>query len=538
MESRSEFNLERALRERRHTLIGRAGLDEGEALELESHLRDRIDELVEKGATPRQAFDVAVDELGAEQELGEDFAASRRRSGIPEIKRRLVPSLILNYLTVAGRVLRRGKAYAAISIAGLAVGIACCVILLLFVREELAFDRYNEHADRIYRLTSTTRANTPEFWAPELEAAFPEVELAVRVKNGSFGRGVFINGDRRESMQEGLIADARVFDVFSWNLKSGDASTALAAPYTMVVSEDLAKRYFGSVDVIGRVVTIAGMSNYSERTDYTVTGVFEPIPKTSHIQADFIVSMQTIVTLNDAGKWGTPFNWTNPTLKTYLLLDPLADPNALLTQIQALLKTRIADDRFTGANLILQPLLDIHLRSQLGWDFPGTGSIQNVYLMSLLAFFLLLIACVNFINLSTARSIQRAREVGMRKALGAARTQLVGQFLSEAFLQVGLATVIGIGIAELLRPSFQQITGRDIAVIGSLGFEFVFGLALIAAIVTLTTGVYPAMVLSRYQPADVLKSRRNDPPVGSHFRQGLVVFQFVISIMMGGMTFI
>lgn len=441
------------------------------------------------------------------------------------------PIMFTNYLKVALRNLRKQKGYAFISISGLAVGLACALLILLYVQDALRYDQYHENKERIHRLVKGNSANTPELWAPVLEEEVVGVAHAVRLMEGSFGSSNILvkNGDQKFFGDGALYADQAVFDVFTWPVILGDA-TALQQPFTMVVTESTARRYFGTTDVIGRFVSIQGLANSGNEREYTITGVMADTPTHTHIPFDFLLSFETVETLNNAGQWGTPLSWTNRMTKTYLLLQPNVAPEQVLAQLPDFLRRHIDSDRYNMEDGALQALTDIHLHSDLRAEFQPGGNVAYLYLFSALAGFILLIACVNFMNLATARSQQRASEVGMRKVLGAFRPQLVRQFLGEAVLYSLLALVLALILLEGMRPVFNQLSGQSIGWDWATHAPLLLLFVAVALGVGLLAGSYPALFLSAFQPIKVLKASATQGVRGAALRKGLVVFQFVVSI--------
>lgn len=442
------------------------------------------------------------------------------------------PIMFNNYLKVVLRNLRKQKGYAFISISGLAVGLACALLILLYVQDALRYDQYHANKDHIYRLVKGNSANTPELWAPVLGEEVAGVAHAVRLMDGSFGTSNILvkNEEQKFFGDAALYADQAVFDMFTWPLVLGDAETALQRPFTMVVTESTARRYFGTTDVVGRFVSIQGLANSGNEREYTITGVLADVPTHTHIPFDFLLSFETVETLNDAGQWGTPLSWTNRMTKTYLLLEPNVTPEHILAQLPDFLRRHIDSDRYNMEDGALQALTDIHLRSDLRAEFQLGGNLAYLYLFSALAGFILLIACVNFMNLATARSQQRASEVGMRKVLGAFRPQLVRQFLGEAVLYSLLALGLALILLEGMRPVFNQLSGQSIGWDWATQAPLLLLFLAVALGVGLLAGSYPAFFLSAFQPITVLKAGGARGVHGTALRKGLVVFQFVISI--------
>jgi len=431
--------------------------------------------------------------------------------------------MLKNYLTVALRTLRRRPGYAAINITGLAVGLACCLLIGLYILDELSYDRYHEHADRIVRMgvdfvvEGEVRKSdwTQGLLAPTMEADLPEVEHAVRLTSTT---QIFQIGGDLFQEERLVLADSTLFEVFTLPLRHGDAATALDAPNSLVLSTTLADTFFGTTDVVGRSVQ-------TEAYTLTITGVMEPMPEQSHARFDGAISLATA---EDPGWWYQ--NWFSVSFLTYALLHEGTDLDAFRAKLPAFLEGRAGEAMAEmGQRLVLhaEPLPNVYLRSDRG-DPAMRGSLVSLTIFAAVALFVLLIACVNFTNLATARSVDRAREVGMRKTLGAPRATVAAQFLMEAVLMSVAAFVVALAVAQLALPAFNQLTGKTLALSG-LG-PWLGAAAVLAVVVGLLAGAYPAFVLSGFEPAQVLKGRFASGREGVLLRRGLVVLQFGIAV--------
>ena len=440
-----------------------------------------------------------------------------------------------NYLKIAFRNLLKYKGYSAINIGGLAIGIACCLLITLWVMHELSYDRFHANADRIYRVAEIFRedgkiveesASIPFPAGPTLREAFPNLKAA-RFYQTFEKVPLLRHGDNSFYEPRLFFTDSTVFDIFSFELVQGNPKTALTAPFSIVLTESSRRKYFGNENPLGKIL------RFENQLDFTVTGVVRDVPATSHIQFDFLAALLNIGDLFRAS--GTTFGWRgwywNP-CHTYILLPPEYSRE----QFEALLPGFVQKhtDQRLRANLsfYLQPLTSIHLHSNLYQEMSVNGNERSVYLFAIIAVFILLLACINFMNLATARSIKRAKEIAVRKVVGAFRTQLVGQFLGESLLISFIAAFLAIILVELLLPTFTRISGSNLnlALFGLPKLFVVVGL--LAAIVGLIAGSYPALFLSSYLPVEGLWLKRN-PGAGTLtalFRKGLVVFQFCISI--------
>ena len=431
--------------------------------------------------------------------------------------------MIKNYLKVALRNLRKRKGYAFINVAGLAVGMACCLLIALFVRDERSYDRYHDKADRIFRLVDE-RARVGAPFAPALRDEFPEVEQAVRL-HPMFWTTPLLRAGEQGFYEDGIFfADSSLFDVFSFRLLRGNPETALAAPFSMVLTEAMAAKYFGNADPMGQVMA------YDNTHDYTITGIVEDTPVNSHFRFDFLASFSTLYELEDF--WGMPLTWVNPTAHTYLLLTDPAAAAALEARLPDFIIKHRGEAFRNGRTFRLQPLTDIHLTSHLQSEAEPNSDGAYLYIFSIIGLAVLLIACFNFINLATARSTERAREVGMRKVVGAHRRQLVRQFLSESMVMSAVAGLLAVGLVALFLPAFNALSGKALTMSAVAEGEMLAGLAAVVLFVGLVAGSYPAFVLVRFRPVAVLKGAFTRTSSGAQLRKGLVLVQFALSMML------
>ena len=440
--------------------------------------------------------------------------------------------MLHNYLSVALRNLRRHPAYSLINIAGLAIGMATCILILLYIQDELSYDRYHPHADRVYRIVddiesggqTVQTAGTPTAWGPALKRDFPEIELLVRMR-GTGSAWLVDLGNTIYYERKVIWAEPDLFKMFTIPLVSGDQSTALVEPYSMVISEDLAFKYFGAEDPVGRVV------NLDNRWDFTVTGVMKNIPTNSHMRPDMFVSYTTMNVIRswDLGDWEYHRN-----LYTYIRLGENVSPDEFEAKLPAFLE-RHAGDQYRESVMSLrpslQPLVDIHLYSNRESEHEPNGDVRYVALFMVIAFLILIIACINFINLATARSEMRAREVGVRKVMGANRFQLIRQFLGESVLMAGLAAIVAVILVQLALPGVNEIAGKQLE-LPLTDWTVLAGLALGTALIGLAAGSYPAAYLSGFLPAVVMKGNPETGKKGLGLRQFLVVIQFSMSIFL------
>ncbi|MFN0173130.1 MAG: ABC transporter permease [Saprospiraceae bacterium] len=449
--------------------------------------------------------------------------------------------MIQNYLKIALRNLLKHKGYSAINILGLAVGIACCLVILLFVVEELGHDRHWPNGERIYRMAlirkypdrQTGYAIIPPSYAGSAKKDFPEVEEAVRISDP--GGTVHVKWEDRVFEEKFLYgADSTFFKIFQVPMVKGDASTCLNQPKSLVMTESTARRYFGSAEAaIGKTVTLLG----NEPEPMNVTAVCADLPENVHFNFDLLAT-------NTGVRFWEQTNHISFAACTYLLLRPGADWKALEAKLPGLVDRYAAGEvernfgveyeqyvkAGNGWHYFLQPLRDIYLHSKLEAELKPTGSMALVTIFSIIAAFILLIACINFVNLATARSAERAREVGIRKALGSERHQLAGQFLTEAVVLSLLSAALAVGLVALLLPMFNDIANKKITLRDFFTGWSAVALPVLAIGVGLLAGSYPAGVLSGFRPVEVLKGSFSSTRRGMGLRNGLVVFQFAVSV--------
>ncbi len=426
--------------------------------------------------------------------------------------------MLKNHLKIALRTLRRHRGYVLINVIGLAIGVACCLLIVQFVRYELSYDRFHEKADRIYRIASdwgdfSIPTTNPPF-VRRLEASYPEIKQAwVNTYSG------LVSHEDRTFREGGIFfVNPAFFDVFTAPILQGAFKPD--RPLAALITPEMARKYFGDSDPIGRRLTV------DNQFELEVTGVVGTFPDNAHFHPDFLVSWATL----DAFQiFNYESAWGNNAIYTYLLFPPEIDPVSFAEELPAFIE-RQAGQNWNGAELILQPLTDIHLRSHHNDEIEPNGNVAYIYVLVAIAAFILLIACINFVNLATARSVDRAREVGVRKVAGADRSQLIRQFLSESLVLVSLAVFVAVGLVYAFLPWFKSLAARPIA-FDLLGDGFLIPVLVgFVLLVGLLAGVYPAIVLSSFRPAQVLKGSFARSGHGRMLRKGLVVFQFAISI--------
>ena len=404
-----------------------------------------------------------------------------------------------NYLKVSVRNILRNKGYSFINIAGLAVGMACCALIMLWVIDELSYDRYHENADNIYRVTYRFErpnynphfARSPYGYVNSLPEEYPEVLDLTRFHHDV--QIVIKNGDVKLNETRFYNTDPNVFDVFNFELLKGDPRTALAEPNSVILTKNAAKRYFGDADPMGKTITTIEVSTSNEK-DYRVTGILKDIPENSHFHVDFLASFDQPRTAN-VDEWNY----------IYILLKEGSDPKDLESRLPQFVAKYIPEEYAPMHILELQPLTDIHLHSHIDREIEPNGNILYVYIFSLVTVIILLIACINFINLSTARSSRRAMEIGLRKTIGSSRIQLIIYFLGESLLISLIALVVAILIIEISLPAFNNLAGKSMSFDPLVDWKYSAILASLFLVSGLIAGSYPALLLSSFKPVSVLK---------------------------------
>ncbi|WP_426295328.1 ABC transporter permease [Dyadobacter endophyticus] len=452
----------------------------------------------------------------------------RRRGGKTQYDQpfSLSPDMLKNYFKIAWRNIVRQKAYSLLNIAGLSIGMACSILILLWVQNELSYDRFHTRANQLFRLTCSAgdfkAAVSPAGMARGLQAQLPQVKGGVRMSKPS--PMLFEVGEKKVEEKRVFYADSNFLEVFSFPLLAGNTATALSDPGAILITEETARKYYGTADAVGKTMRINNHDNF------TIAGVLANTPSNSHLQFDAIIPMKTMASWNWDLKNDT---WGNFNFYTYLELDEKTAASGparqkLLQQIGKMFK---AHGETIKIDFQLQPLTDIHLHSNLQIDVPGHGNIQYVNVFFIVAIFILAVACINFMNLATARSERRAKEVGLRKVVGANRYQLVFQFLGESLMFSFLSLVIAIGIVYLLLPVFTMLTEKTLA-IHLLDGKLLMSLLGIAVLTGLVSGSYPALFLSGFAPVKVLKGKMRVAGGNLLFRNALVVTQFVVAIVL------
>ncbi|HEY5393459.1 MAG TPA: ABC transporter permease, partial [Hanamia sp.] len=453
--------------------------------------------------------------------------------------------MLKNYFKIAWRNMMKNKVFSFINILGLSTGLVCCMLITLYILNETSYDRYQKNADRIYQVGTEFKGlgnfkklpNTPAAMGEIMAQVFPEIQQTTRLAR-LFNEDKTLlqyresNGtDKSFYETNGYVADSTFFRIFTYHFIEGNPATALSNPNTIVLSEDIAQKMFGNQPAINKVIHVSSSTNGDH--DFLVTGVFKPIDKPSHIDGRFFLSMMGGTFADMIKNAGT--NLANNNMYfTYLLLKPGADPKRITDQFPAFV------DKYAGKDLraygfyksqYLISLKDIHLHSGTDSDVTPSGSVTYLYILGSIALFTLLIACINFMNLATARSSKRSSEVGIRKVLGAEKRFLIAQFLGESVMMSLIAFFFAMLFTKLLIPAFNALSGKELSLTFS-NILIIVAFLLLSIITGLLAGSYPAFYLSSFKPVKVLKGKFSNSFAAVSLRKGLVIFQFVISVVL------
>lgn len=429
-----------------------------------------------------------------------------------------------NYIMVALRSIGRQKMYSALNISGLAIGMAACLLIALYVQYELSFDRYHENTDRIYRVVRDGRVLTPAPLGPALKQNFTDVNAVARIIKDS--NTLVSHADRHFLEDEFYWVGPDIFRIFTLPFVEGNPETALREPYSIVISQSTARKYFAGQSPLGKTL------NINDGMDFKVTGVFEDMPGNSHFLMDLVVPYEDYfrVSNNDSNNWRANFTYT------YFLLEEGSDPATLEKDIhrvvEAPLMEKFGVPKPYPEIYFVQPLTEIHLESHSQQEISVNNNMLYIVLFSSIALLILLIACINYVNLATARSTRRGREVGMRKVVGAKRSQLVQQFMGESVFLILLALCLTFLIINLVLPAFNNLVERQLSMSAMLQPQFMMLLAMTVVVVSLLAGSYPAISISGFKPVQTLKGEFSRGKRGQKLRNMLVLFQFSVTIVL------
>lgn len=450
--------------------------------------------------------------------------------------------MIKNYLKSAWRNIARHKFISFINIFGLTIGITCCLLILTYIINETGYDKYNTNANRTYRVTRIfysgngveslhLSAVAPPF-GPLLKSAFPEVQQMTRLyPNGTV---ILRYKEKLFNEENSFFADEHFFDIFSVDVTNGDKFTALNDPYTVMLTDKIAHKYFGDTDPINKTIILDNTKH-----EFKVTGIFKPFPVNAHIHPEILISFNTLKDTAMYGEKQLETNYGNNSFYTFLLLPKGYNADNLRKRLPSFLDNYVHMPGMAGnvktsksVTLTLQKLTDIHLRSHLDDELESNGDITRVYIFSVIALFILLIACINYMNLSTARSALRAKEIGIRKVIGAQRKEIIRQFLSESVLVTWIALLLAVVLTSVLLPYIDKLSNLNLALSELYSWDILVALVALPFIIGLISGIYPALFMSSFKPVKVLKGVFKAGSGGVSFRKVLVVTQFAISIIL------
>ena len=450
--------------------------------------------------------------------------------------------MIKNYLRSAWRNITRHKFISFVNVFGLTTGLTCCLLILAYITNELSYDKFNTNADRTYRVTRIFYSQNgqenlhlssiaPPF-GPLLKVAFPDVEKVTRIYPN--GTTVLKYKDKLFNEQNGIFADENFFDVFSVHVTRGDKKTALNDLYTVMLTADIAKKYFGDEDPINKTIILDNTKH-----EFKVTGIFEPFPANSHMHPNILMSFNTLKDPIVYGEKQLETNYGNNSFYTYLLLPKNYNAEMINSHLNWFLDKYVHMPGMPpnvktsqATKLTMQKLTDIHLKSHLDDEMEPEGSMTRVYIFSIIAVFILLIACINYMNLSTARSALRAKEIGVRKVIGAQRKEIIRQFLGESVLVTWVALIFAVVLTWVLMPYINGLTHLNLAFNSLFSWNILIGIVCLPFVIGLLSGLYPAVFMSSFKPVQVLKGVLKVGAGNISFRKVLVVVQFSISIIL------
>ena len=513
------FNLEKAIREWKKTLFRSQNMEEADVAELESHVRDETAGFVKEGLDEETAFRKAIEDPASAEALEAEYAKVRRlRIDQPAWHpARLLPAFAWSHLKIAFRKMRKQKAYSFINIVGLAFGMTCSILIFFWIRDELGFNRFHEKADRLFRINKTYQigsatdynSSTPFPLAGAARENIAEVSDATQFYRFT----ALIRFEDKVFYERNIcVTDPSFFEMFTFSFIQGNPSDALTEPNSAVVTESVVAKYFGKEEAIGKTLTL------DQDKSFVIKGVIRDMPSNSDFRFDLFVPTSGMLEPELLEDWEAHYTIT------FVLLQKGAAPAEVEKKLSGLIQDRLPEEKIS---LVLQPLGDIHLYAPDGTE----EGMKYVRIFFVIAIFILVIACINYINLSTARSEKRAKEVGLRKVVGARRMQIAWQFFAESILFTLIALGLALCLVQTLQDVFRDLTGKTLNL---ADFEpgFIFGLLLIAAFTGIASGVYPALVLSSFKPVRALRDGLDRPGRKASFRKTLVVVQVSLSIML------
>jgi putative ABC transport system permease protein len=431
--------------------------------------------------------------------------------------------MIKNYFLIAFRNIRKNIGFSLINILGLSIGITATLLILLWVQDELSFDRFHVNADNLYQVEEDQYYSgevyhvtvTPYPCGPVWKEEIPEIKDACRYQWPS---GMLFRYGEKAFYEGGCVAvDQSFFSMFSFQLIKGNKQTVLTEPFSTVLTDEMAKKYFGEEDPIGKILLV------NNKYEFTVTGVVEKPPKNSSLSFDILVPFDYLKEIKEYDD-----QWGNNSIRTYIQLNENANTDSVNSKLTRIVRNNYSD---STTDFLVFPLTRVHLHQYFGYGHDP-GAIVLVYIFSIIAAFVLLIACINFMNLSTARSANRAREIGMRKVIGGTRQNLIFQFFGESFLLTLISLIIALLLTGSILKIFNDLTGKALTYQHLLNYKFIFGLIILTFVTTFIAGIYPSVFLSSFKPVNILKGELSAGVRSGLFRKILVIFQFTLSVFL------
>ena len=523
------FDLDGAINSWRERLNRQTGISKIDQEEMEADLREEIEECIKSGLAPREAYFKAVRHFGNEETVAQSLRAVNWQENYARWMQ-AQPALLANYFKIAWRNLYKHKTYASINIFGLVVGITSFIIIMLYVRDEFSYDQFHTHANRIHRIvvdhietngTKSPRIATPGALTEAIKRLIPDIEHATYLHTASWGKALLSNENHTFFGQNFLYVNDSFFDVFSFPLIHGNTKSALTDPASVVLTESMAKKFFGTNKALGQTLTF---NQFKQDVSLKVSGVIKDVPTQSHLKFDFLIP-SLLVRPEWANNWGQGHTYT------YIKVKPQAALTEVNAKIQHLMDTHHLkkDIQVIAYTQPLTGINGIHLAPPRLWEMHPGGNQQHLQTLILVAFFILLIAGINYINLATARSAMRAKEIGMRKVVGAFRKTLIYQFLNESILLSLIAGLIAVSLTEMILPLFNNLMQKELSLF-TAGNQFVWlGITTAVLLFGLTAGLYPAFYLSAFKPISIFSKQRTTKRARFDLRKTLVVSQFALS---------
>ncbi len=518
------FNLEKEINKWKKSLRKSQALEDGYIEELESHLRDEIEKEIALGLSAEEAFIKAKTSLGNSEKLAGEYYKSDTKliSGRPPWHEPVwVPSLFYNYFKIAIRNFKRHFGYSMINVGGLAIGFAVCIFIMMYIKFELSYDKHFDDSERIHRVVkdfvfesgTVPDATTPPALGPAILREIPGVENAVRIFPTWGSKFLFKYGDEKFYEENVLRVDTNFFEIFSSIAISGNIESALNNQNAIILTKSSAQKYFGNEDPLNKIISTEFFGN---KIDRVVTAVVKDVPSNTHFDYDFLIPMPSRI--------GEVWGWYN--FYTYIKLNENISVKNIENKIIDLFKSNVTDFR----NIVYtQNLEDIHLKSHLKWELGNNGDINHVYVFASIALLVIIIAAINYINLATAKSTNRAKEVGIRKVSGAFRFSLIKQFLTESITISLMSLILSLAIVFLLLPYFNILIEKKLSLFTD-NVDLLLAMGALSVLIGFAAGIYPAIFLSSFSPVHILKGLKTSGNKLVWLRKGLVTLQFVITV--------